>query len=560
MTDKEFPCTHDSINKGDHSAQLDQMKKQIEWKHAEQAGLIANGRLFDEISPSDMVMSTLFDDSNFVASLAAVSCCDQLVARLFAQSSFSPIGLTTVRFFKGGKWRDVSVDDMIPVHRPTGRPIFAMARSRHPYVALIEKAYAKLHGSYGVLSKVPPSVVMADLTGGMTVRYDAAEREKLWARVHTCCQHGLGAIVARVGGVPCPIEKAAELAGYHIVYFRQTKDGSVTVGRPDLPVDEAMLLDEYCIGDPQRRWTTWDMFIDAADGVEICYHISEMHQAVTFGEWAPGQAETLFACPQHSIGVGPAPTPRRVLVRVAQQDPFVGHAASPPQTMHLLVFRGGGALRHTFLAADVEVLTTSTRRDTVAEVLLPASDREDRLVAIAQPESAVAGVYQLSVAASVPVTVASVPAPVGSTFRAGPIMLGAVGRRHCNDPTSPAFAGNPHFVVSLMTAGGGELAFLQSGQGVPVLINIASAGPADGGALACYTLKPGHRTRDPWHDAPPRPVTRMGGSLEGSQFRVLMMPGRPTAVVPHRLPPGKYTFRCWTAEPRITEIRVMPVG
>ena len=55
----------------------------------------------------------------------------------------------TVRLFHEGGWRFIMVDDYVPVSVKDGRPIFAHAKSRQElWVPVLEKAFAKLYGSY----------------------------------------------------------------------------------------------------------------------------------------------------------------------------------------------------------------------------------------------------------------------------------------------------------------------------------------------------------------------------------------------------------------------------
>eukprot|EP00438_Fugacium_kawagutii_P010048 Skav204543 [mRNA] locus=scaffold3346:57910:60505:- [translate_table: standard] len=73
--------------------------------------------------------------------------------RLFWNSDFRRKGLYCFRFSKQGQWKYVVVDDLLPFHRRTLQPLFTHAvgmDSRVPqiWIALIEKAFAKLHGAY----------------------------------------------------------------------------------------------------------------------------------------------------------------------------------------------------------------------------------------------------------------------------------------------------------------------------------------------------------------------------------------------------------------------------
>ena len=62
---------------------------------------------------------------------------------------FRSIGMYVIRIFKNFKWIYVVVDDRIPVNKKTKKPIFGhCVKVNELWVALIEKAYAKLHGCY----------------------------------------------------------------------------------------------------------------------------------------------------------------------------------------------------------------------------------------------------------------------------------------------------------------------------------------------------------------------------------------------------------------------------
>jgi len=57
--------------------------------------------------------------------------------------------LYVIRFFKNFQWVYVIIDERVPVDIKTKLPVFGHCISPHElWVALIEKAYAKLHGCY----------------------------------------------------------------------------------------------------------------------------------------------------------------------------------------------------------------------------------------------------------------------------------------------------------------------------------------------------------------------------------------------------------------------------
>jgi calpain-15 len=79
-------------------------------------------------------------------------------------------GIYTVRFCKGGEWVTVTIDDYFPCFL-MGQPIFSRSNGNELWVLILEKAYAKLHGSYYALRGGWVNEGMIDLTGCPTLTY-----------------------------------------------------------------------------------------------------------------------------------------------------------------------------------------------------------------------------------------------------------------------------------------------------------------------------------------------------------------------------------------------------
>ena len=111
-------------------------------------------------------------DCWFLNALAAISARPELLKRIIvSDQNAAKMGVYTCKFWKDGEWAYVHIDDMIPCNR-IGEPLYSRAQNpNEAWVFVIEKAYAKLHGSYLNLIRGAAEYALRDLTGGVPVRY-----------------------------------------------------------------------------------------------------------------------------------------------------------------------------------------------------------------------------------------------------------------------------------------------------------------------------------------------------------------------------------------------------
>ncbi|KAM4627303.1 calpain-12 [Polymixia lowei] len=129
--------------------------------------------------------------------LAALSCLT-MHPKLFVKVvppkqslSESYVGIFHFRFWQYGEWVEVVVDDRLPVRQ--SRLLFSYSHTRNEYwSALVEKAYAKLIGSYGSLKGGNISEGMEDFTGGIAYSLPVSSRTPrvLWRSLTAALSQG----------------------------------------------------------------------------------------------------------------------------------------------------------------------------------------------------------------------------------------------------------------------------------------------------------------------------------------------------------------------------------
>jgi len=113
----------------------------------------------------------------FVAALSNLAESDVLFNNVVPKNQDFSAGIFRFRFFRLGRWEEVVIDDRLPTC--DGKLIYLKSvDSNEFWSALLEKAYAKLHGGYGVLEGGKSAEAAVDFTGGISEKLDLTEMTK----------------------------------------------------------------------------------------------------------------------------------------------------------------------------------------------------------------------------------------------------------------------------------------------------------------------------------------------------------------------------------------------
>jgi len=92
------------------------------------------------------------------------------VEKLFQIQDVNACGIWAIKMFKNGIHREVVMDNHIPCLN--GAPCFSKANGNELWVIILEKAWAKLHGSYERIEAGFAHEVMRDLTGAPSYDFE----------------------------------------------------------------------------------------------------------------------------------------------------------------------------------------------------------------------------------------------------------------------------------------------------------------------------------------------------------------------------------------------------
>uniref|UniRef100_A0A480LPV9 Calpain-10 n=1 Tax=Sus scrofa TaxID=9823 RepID=A0A480LPV9_PIG len=171
--DSAFPASDSSIFSS-FSTPLVQFREEITWRRPQE--ICAEPRLFADSPQEGQVKQGLLGDCWFLCACAALQKSRRLLDQVFPPGQPSWLDQTyrgsfTCRVWQFGRWVEVTVDDRLPCL--AGRLCFSRCQREDVFwLPLLEKAYAKVSGSYEHLWAGQVADALVDLTGGLAERWN----------------------------------------------------------------------------------------------------------------------------------------------------------------------------------------------------------------------------------------------------------------------------------------------------------------------------------------------------------------------------------------------------
>jgi len=193
--DMHFPADSKSWIRGGKVDELGDLKQPVHWPRLMEFTLdhpYPEPDVGNENPRMGRVYQGDLTDFYLVQAMHAIGMKPHLVSAIFTNMEFSSsdLGFFVLRFYKHAQWQHIEIDDALPLDKDYN-PLCCRTEffPSYSWPSLIEKAYAKFHGSWeGVGDGGHVEEALIDLTGGVAGRFSTFDiaGDRLWKYFQEC--------------------------------------------------------------------------------------------------------------------------------------------------------------------------------------------------------------------------------------------------------------------------------------------------------------------------------------------------------------------------------------
>ena len=167
-----FECSNKDIDLSD-----------IEWKRAHE--IFPEPHLFEgELNTKNITLGKI-GSPYFFSAISAIADYPGLISKLFITKDYNPDGFYSIILFIDGEYQIVYIDDYFPCIKGTNIPFFSKTNNFELWPMILEKAWAKINGSYQNCLSGWPNDVFRVFTGFCCedLNHNEEKMEKIWDKI-----------------------------------------------------------------------------------------------------------------------------------------------------------------------------------------------------------------------------------------------------------------------------------------------------------------------------------------------------------------------------------------
>ena len=175
--DKKFSCLNKYLFKSEEKI-TEAYQNYKNWQFLRPNEISKNSVLYNKENPYNYeIRLGKYSSLNFLNALSCLTNCE-FYEKIFVDSENLHMGYISCRFFKNGEWHYIIIDTFLPFSKESKKFLFSHNDNFEIFwVALLEKAYAKLHGNYEFINNLSFIDIIEDLTNGYVTKIDFLDKK-----------------------------------------------------------------------------------------------------------------------------------------------------------------------------------------------------------------------------------------------------------------------------------------------------------------------------------------------------------------------------------------------